>query len=169
MKGKLIGLGVLALIAGLIVRSCYFTPEARVKRALSKAIAALEEQNLDGVLAFIHPEFSDSLGLDRGAWTVILQATWARWKDIKVKLLQPKIAVSGRHAKVSFHAMVDATLASSMKPGQVPDRETFGRQNVELSLVEDGGVWRMTGVGDLTPSEWRMDLNQLGIGHAQTP
>jgi hypothetical protein len=140
--------------AALVARQCWFTPEARVERAVSQAVKAVERENLDGVLAFVDDSFSDAVGLDRAEWTRLLQDVWTKWKDIDIRLVQPTVVVNGREATVHCHALIDATAAATMGPGKTPDRQSGGRENLEMRLREIDGRWRLVGMGGATPGEW---------------
>jgi hypothetical protein len=160
MKRRAFVLVAVLFITALVVRQCWFTPEAQVKRTVKKAIAAIEQQDRDGLAEFLLPDFIDPLGFGREFWLAVADRTWKQWKDIKIRLLQPEISIRGKQAVIRFHAVVDATAAESIGPGKLPDRQTAGRQNVELVLVNGDGGWRLKQVGDISPAEWKVSIDQ---------
>jgi hypothetical protein len=151
---KPLALGTLITLAALALNHCYFAPAAQVERAVRQAIRAVEREDTEGAVAFLDDQFADSVGLGREAWRRLMVATSAKWKDIRIRLYKVEVTVHGDDATLKCHALADATLASSMGPGKIPDRETAGRQNLELRLHRDRHGWRLRGVGDLEMGSW---------------
>lgn len=152
--GRILLLGlVVATIAALLFHF-HFSPEARIDRAVAGAVKALETEDDDALDAFFHPDFKDAFNLDKDTWLSLVQYSWQHWKDVKIRLLQPEIAIQGDRATMRFNAIAEATAADSIGPGKIPRRETATRQKVELQLSRENGEWRLIGVGDLSPAEW---------------
>lgn len=147
-------LAIALLALGILAHHVWFSTKAQIERAVSRAVRALEDEDLAGVQAFFHADFKDGFGLDRESWTSLIQYSWRHWKDVNIRLLQPRIEIQGDRAVMRFHALAEATAAASIGAGQTPRRETATRQNVSLQLKKQDGHWRLTGVGDLTPVEW---------------
>jgi ketosteroid isomerase-like protein len=153
-----------ALVLLIAVAALYhyrLSPEARVKRAVVDGIKACENADLESVMAFFHPDFADSLGFDSEAWRALLAWSFAYYKNVDVKLIQPVIAVTGETATFTSHVRVDATVATSMGTTGAPMRPTAYRQDVVLALSLHDGDWKLTNIGDVSAAEWGVPIQKV--------
>lgn len=157
---KILWLALPTVLLAIVVHNCYLSPEAQVKRAVKAALVAVERQDVDQVMAFFHPAFSDSLGFAADQWRLLLDYSWQRYKDVDVTLIQPTITVDGDMAKMTFHARVDATLAASLREDAQPVRPSAYRQNVDITLKKDGAAWKLLDIGDITAAEWGIPVDK---------
>ena len=154
-------MAIVLMVAGLVANHFYLRPEARVKDAVARAIAACENVDRVAVESFFHPAFSDSLGLGGPEWMQILDYSWQRYKQIDLKLIQPEIEIDGDEAVLRCHIRVEATIGKTIGQSSPPMRPMVLRKNVELRLRHDDAGWRLVGVGDVTAAEWGVPVGKV--------
>jgi len=111
-------------------------PEAQILSVLSRLEAAMEQEQLNAVLAVHHPNYRDLAGRDYAALREHLENLFGRLRGIQITRNVSEVRVSGSQARVteSFH-----TRATSSSGAPV---EWRGTNRIQLRRRQ--GTWLIT-------------------------
>ncbi|BDU78313.1 DUF4440 domain-containing protein [Mesoterricola sediminis] len=112
------------------------TPEAQVRRAFDRAVAAVERGDAAGAAEALSPAFSGPEGLDRASARLFLAAR-LRGSRIGVTVLGSRIQVEGREAVQTVDVLLTGRGSGELLPGE-SSRRTF-----VLRWEAREGTWRL--------------------------
>jgi len=131
------------------------SPEKRVKKCMNQAIESVEKGDVMGLMSIVSRDYHDTLGLDFAAVSGIAVRTLTKYKDIKVKIINLKIEISGQNAIATFSARADATDATTIRPdGSLPERLSYYKEQVVVRFKSSDGRYLVEETAGVNPNEW---------------
>jgi hypothetical protein len=112
------------------------SPEAQVRKAFGKAVAAVEAGDAAQATEALHPEFLGPEGMTRAEARLFLLG-WLRQEKVGVTVLAQRVDLRGGEALQSVDLLLTGKGAGKLLP------EESSRRSLVLRWVKAGKEWRI--------------------------
>lgn len=137
-------LGVaLAIVGSYFAWTMYLSPEARVERAIDRAVAAAEAVDADGFLAHFDAGYSDYLHTDRARFDERIRDAFSRVDRLNITVQALDVRVDDDGAAAKFELVV---VAFRGEDRMVVVGTPFQPELVLATMKRDGSSWKFSRV-----------------------
>lgn len=142
---------IAAILCFLIIRELMVTDEQRIKRVIYDGKAAIEQEDLEGVMEQVSRSYKDDYGLTKVSIIPLFQRLFQQFDDIQIRIEEIQITVEeGSTGRVSLQAW--GTVSLGDERGYLigtPEAPCY----VVFTLAKEGRKWRVIKTEGIIPEE----------------
>ncbi len=150
-KAKAIIILLAAIGCFFLLKHLLITDEARIKRVIYNGKAAIEKEDIEGVMEQVSRTYQDDYGLNKVAIFALFKRVFSEFDDINIRIEEIEITI-GENKQGRATILTWATARTGAKTGYIagssekPWRVTF-------TLAKEGSKWRVIKTEGIAPEE----------------